>query len=40
MNVTRTSNMTTGAGGVNYVTVKALGSGGVCVATAHKEDGK
>jgi hypothetical protein len=38
MTVTRASNMTIGAGGVNYVTVKALGSGGVCVATAHKED--
>ena len=38
MNVTRASNMTIGAGGVNYVTVKAFGPGGICVATAHKED--
>ena len=38
MNVTRASNMTVGAGGVNYVTVKAFGPRGICVATAHKED--
>ena len=38
MNVTRASNMTVGAGGVNYVTFKALGPGGICVATAHKEE--
>ena len=38
MKVTRANNMTIGAGGVNYVTVKAFGPGGICVATARKED--
>jgi hypothetical protein len=38
MNVTRSSNMTIGAGGLNYVTVKAFGQGGICVATARKAD--
>ena len=34
---TRAGNMTIGAGGCNYVTVQALGPGGVCVATARKQ---
>ena len=38
MNVTRASNMTVGAGGINYVTIKAHGPGGICVATASKEE--
>ena len=36
LNVTRSANMSIGAGGINYLTVKAVGPGGICVATAHK----
>eukprot|EP01043_Picozoa_sp_COSAG02_P002074 COSAG02_NODE_46_length_45443_cov_36.731497_26_plen_749_part_00 len=38
MNVTRANSMTIGAGGVNYVTIKSIGPGGICIATAHKAD--
>jgi hypothetical protein len=38
LNTTRAKTMSIGAGGVNYLTVKAAGPGGVCVATVDKHE--
>ena len=36
LSAARPANKSIGAGGINYLTVKAAGPGGICVATARK----